>query len=101
MKKQTTMKWFSGIFAAVTAASFIGFVQSTPPNVNDGSNGEVTNYSQSDDGDQTVSDNNNGYYHEDHGDEYDYESNDSGSFRQGQRESDQGFQPSERRTRHS
>ncbi len=102
MKKQTTMKWFSGICAAVTAASFIGFVQSNPPNVvNAGSNGDVANYSHSDEGDQAGSDHDRGYYEEEDVGEYDHDSDNSGTFGQDDGQFNQGFQPSERRTRHS
>lgn len=46
MKRQTSVKWFSGLTAAVTAASFIGFVQTHSPDVNAHSNETEVSYTE-------------------------------------------------------
>ncbi|KHE66709.1 hypothetical protein [Halobacillus sp. BBL2006] len=71
-KKKTTVKWFTGIATAVTAASFIGFVQNHP--VQGESESTVIEQPASDSEDYFL-------FEDDH------------QF--------QGMEPSERRTRHS
>ncbi|MCA0173809.1 hypothetical protein [Bacillus sp. RAR_GA_16] len=87
MKKQTSMKWFSGITAAVTAASFIGFVQTHSPEVKANAN-ETEFHSLGDNvrNENSIQD--------------DHEFNES-QFGVNDEQSNQGFQASERRTRHS
>ncbi|WP_226659982.1 hypothetical protein [Pseudalkalibacillus hwajinpoensis] len=91
MKRQTSVKWFSGVTAAVTAASFIGFVQTHSPEVNAHSNETEVSYTE--EGDRYQSGRSEG-----RGLEFDAN---SGSGDQFEEQPSQGFEPSERRTTHS
>ena len=86
MKRQTSVKWFSGVSAAVTAASFIGFVQTHSSEVNTNSNDTEVSYTEKGDSYQS------------RGPEFNAN---SGSGDQYEEQPSQGFEPSERRTKHS
>ncbi|UOQ44556.1 hypothetical protein MUN89_00740 [Halobacillus salinarum] len=91
MKKRKTVKWFTGITAAVTAASFIGFVQ----------NHNVVGQSTPESGfEQQKSQDSIPFGDGDDGDEFN-NGDPNGMFEQEEDRGFQGMEPSDRRTGHS
>jgi hypothetical protein len=93
VKKQTRIKWYSGVATAITAASFIGIVQTHGVEVNTNPSDTEVSYTETNDAYD--------WTNEENREEFDDGFDDDEGFEKNNGQSDQGLQPSERRTRHS